>query len=57
MSRRRHVMFGILDDFGCVLRWVHQQPSSAYQYVTKVVREPRKKRAGIDWDNFEPALF
>lgn len=49
------VRYSILDDFGEVLRWQWDKPSSNYKYVTQQV--PREPRFKIDWNNFEPALF
>ena len=45
--------YGILDDFGEVLRWQWSKPSSNYRYIVQKV----KRAQAIDWDNFEPALF
>lgn len=48
-------LYGILDDFGEVLRWLDYKPSEQYKYITKKVSKP--KNPTIDWSNFEPALF
>jgi hypothetical protein len=45
--------YGILDDFGEVIRWVWDKPSKNYRYITERV----KVEPVIDWNNFEPALF
>lgn len=45
--------YGILDDFGEVLRWVWDKPSSNYKYVTVQV----KVAPVIDWSDFEPAPY
>lgn len=49
-------LYGVLDDFGDVIRWIDYKPSQLYKYVTKRVEKP-KKQSAIDWDNFEPALL
>ena len=47
------IRYGILDDFGEVIRWSLDKPSSSYKFITKRVQaEPV-----IDWNDFEPALF
>lgn len=45
--------YGILDDFGEVIRWQWDKPSSNYKYITQRV----KLVPAVDWTNFEPALF
>jgi len=46
--------YGILDDFGEVIRWVWDKPSSKhYKFVTQRV----KPEPVIDWNNFKRALF
>lgn len=47
------IKYGILDDFGEVIRWQCDKPSSNYKYVTKRI----KPVPVVDWNNFEPALF
>lgn len=42
--------YGILDDFGEVVRWQWNKPANSYKYVTVRVK-------AVDWNNFEPALF
>lgn len=42
--------YGILDDFGEVIRWQWDKPSKNYRYVVRRV-------SAVDWSNFEPALF
>lgn len=47
--------YGISDDFGDIIRWVWDKPSSNYKFIVgriKVQKEPK-----IDWNNFEIALF
>ena len=44
------IRYGVLDDFGEVLRWQWNKPSKNYKYITQRVR-------AIDWSDFEPALF
>lgn len=46
------IRYGILDDFGEVIRWQWDKPSKNYRYVTQRVRTET-----IDWSDFEPALF
>lgn len=53
MNRPPRIRYGILDDFGEVIRWQWEKPSENYKYVTKRVERP----PAIDWNNFEPALF
>lgn len=49
-------LYGLLDDFGEVIRWIDYKPSDAYRYITK--RVPKvKKQCPIDWNNFEAAPF
>ena len=45
--------YGILDDFGDVVRWVWDKPARHYRYVTRKM----KRKPAVDWANFEPALF
>ncbi len=45
--------YGILDDFGEVIRWSWDKPSSNYKYVTERI----KSEPVVDWSNFDPALF
>lgn len=45
--------YGILDDFGEVLRWVWDKPSKHYRYITARV----KVESVIDWSDFEPAPY
>lgn len=47
------IRYGILDDFGEVIRWQWDKPSKNYRYVTKRI----KAVPVVDWNNFEPALF
>lgn len=47
------IRYGVLDDFGAVIRWQWNKPSSNYKYITKRI----KVEPVIDWSNFEPALF
>lgn len=47
------VRYGILDDFGEVIRWQWDKPSSCYKFITKrVVVKPV-----VDWAGFEEAMF
>lgn len=47
------IRYGILDDFGEVLRWQWDKPSKQYKYVTqRVPAEP-----AINWSDFEPAPY
>lgn len=47
------IRYGILDDFGEVIRWQWDKPSKHYKFITqRVLAEP-----AIDWSNFEPAMF
>lgn len=48
--------YGILDDFGEVIRWQWEKPASHYRYITERIKRP-KRRPPIDWSNFEPAPF
>ena len=45
--------YGILDDFGEVIRLVLDKPSSHYKYITERI----KSAPAVDWNNFEHALF
>ena len=47
--------YGILDFDGEVVRWTYSKPSSCYEFIT--VKVKKIKKPGIDWSNFEPALF
>ena len=47
--------YGILDDEGAVVRWVYDQPSAGYEFVT--VKITRSRRPSIDWSRFEAAPF
>lgn len=46
------IRYGILDDFGDVIRWQWDKSSNNYRYVTQRVRTEV-----VDWSDFEPALF
>lgn len=45
--------YGILDDFGEVVRWQWNKPAKCYKYVTQRV----KVKPAVDWNNFEEAPF
>lgn len=45
--------YGLLDDFGEVIRWVWEPPPAGVPHVIEVTKPP----SPIDWDNFEEALF
>ena len=45
--------YGILDDFGEVIRWSWSKPSKNYRYIT----ERLKVAPVVDWSNFERAPF
>lgn len=45
--------YGILDDFGEVIRWQWDKPSKNYRYVVQRVRV----QPAVDWNNFEAAMF
>lgn len=45
--------YGILDDFGEVVRWTYEKPSDGIMYLIEVT----KPHYEIDWNNFEEALF
>lgn len=47
------IQYGILDDFGEVLRWVWDKPSRPH--ITRKV--PRYRKPKIDLSKFEDALF
>ena len=47
------VRYGILDDFGEVVRWQWSKPTKHYKFITQ--RAPAQPV--VDWENFEPALF
>lgn len=47
------VRYGVLDDFGTVLRWQWEKSSGNYKFITKRVEQ----KPAIDWSNFEPALL
>lgn len=47
------IRYGILDDFGEVIRWQWDKPSKQYKFITERV----KLAPVVDWSNFEPALF
>lgn len=47
------IKYGILDDFGDVIRWQWNKPSSNYRYITKRLNVDPV----INWNDFEPALF
>lgn len=44
--------YGILDDFGDIIRWSWSRPPANCKFITERI----KVRPVIDWDNFEPAL-
>ena len=52
MKTKPKTRYGILDDFGDVIRWVWSKPSSSYQFITEKVKEDK-----INWNDFEQALF
>jgi hypothetical protein len=56
-ANSRHMMtkYGILDFDGEVVRWTFTKPSDCYQYIT--IKVKKIKKPGIDWSNYEPALF
>lgn len=45
--------YGILDDFGSVIRWLTYKPSENYRYVVKIVKKPPP----VDWNNYEESPF
>lgn len=47
------IRYGILDDFGEVVRWQWDKPSVHYKFITERVQVTPV----VDWNNFEPALF
>lgn len=47
------IRYGILDDFGEVVRWVWDKPSPHYRYIIQRV----ERKPAVDWSNFEPAPF
>jgi len=47
------IRYGILDDFGEVIRWQLDKPAPHYPYIVQRV----KRTPAVDWSNFEPALF
>lgn len=50
------LLYGLLDDFNEVIRWIDYKPSDEYRYITK--RVPKvKKQCPINWNNFEAALI
>ena len=53
MCNKPKIRYGILDDFGEVVRWQWERPSGNYKYVTRRVEQA----PALDWNNFEPALF
>lgn len=50
---RPRIRYGILDDFGEVVRWQWDKPSPHYRYITQRVH----RAPAVDWSNFEPAPF
>ena len=54
MSKSKpRIRYGILDDFGEVIRWQWDKPAAHYRYVVERVKVP----PAVDWNNFEPAPF
>jgi len=51
--KKPRVRYGILDDFGEVIRWSWDKPAKYYRFITERV----KQKPVVDWANFEPALF
>jgi hypothetical protein len=51
--KRTKIRYGILDDFGEVIRWSWDKPSDLYKFI--IDRVPVKP--AVDWSNFEPALL
>lgn len=50
--------YGILDDFGEVIRWQWDKPSDNYKFIIeKIKKQPTQKESAVDWNNFEPAPF
>lgn len=47
------IRYGILDDFGEVIRWHWDKPSKLYKFITERVNV----QPVIDWSNYEPAMF
>lgn len=47
------IRYGVLDDFGEVIRWSWSKPQAPYRYIIERVAI----KPAIDWNNFEPALF
>lgn len=45
--------YGILDDFGEVVRWTYEKPSDGVIYLVEITKPLHE----IDWENFEEALF
>ena len=45
--------YGILDEFGELVRWTYEKPQKETTYLIEVT----KPLYEIDWNNFEEALF
>ena len=45
--------YGILDDFGEIVRWTYEKPEDGVTYLVEVTKPLHE----IDWANFEEALF
>ncbi len=50
---RTRIKYGVLDDFGDVIRWQWDKPSPEYKFIERRVLEKHK----VDWSNFEAAPF
>lgn len=44
--------YGILDDFGAVIKWQSYKPSDTYTYITKRIAKKR-----INLNDYEEALL
>lgn len=45
--------YGILDEFGELVRWTYEKPNDGTMYLIEITKPLHE----IDWDNFEEALF
>jgi hypothetical protein len=45
--------YGILDEFGELVRWTYEKPNDVVAYLIEITRPLHE----IDWENIEEALF
>lgn len=49
-TRKPRVRYGILDDFGDIVRWQWSKPTKSYRYITERIKR-------VPFDYTEQALF